>query len=57
MRREAQLLREDADEMIANISEPRTHDQRRADAFVDLITEIRAADVYRRNQASSSSDS
>jgi hypothetical protein len=46
MRREARLLEEDADAMDDQIREPRTAEQRRADAFVDLITSIDAAERY-----------
>jgi hypothetical protein len=53
MRREARLLREDADEMGDEISEPRTPEQRRADAFLDLITSIDAAGRYRAGSAQS----
>lgn len=46
MRREARLLMEDADAMADQVREPRTPEQRRADAFVDLITSIDAAERY-----------
>lgn len=46
MRREARLLSEDADEMSKSMAEPRTHAQRRADAFVDLVLSIYAATRY-----------
>jgi hypothetical protein len=46
MRREARLLREDADEMSGGLIESRTHAQRRADAFVDLVLSIDAASRY-----------
>jgi hypothetical protein len=46
MRREAQLLRADADEIDVGHGETRTHEQRRADAFVDVITGISAALKY-----------
>jgi hypothetical protein len=39
MRREAELLHEDTDELVG-LGEPRTDDQRRADAFVDLIMRV-----------------
>ena len=45
MRREARLLKEDADN-VTDAQVPRTPDQRRADAFVDLITSIAAASRY-----------
>ncbi|MFQ5522883.1 MAG: hypothetical protein ACE5F5_04820 [Acidimicrobiia bacterium] len=46
MRREARLLVEDADRIGKDLSAPRTPDQRRADAFVDLIESIYAARLY-----------
>ncbi len=46
MRREARLLIEDADLVTENADEPRTTDQRRADAFVDVITSLSAASRY-----------
>jgi hypothetical protein len=53
MRREARLLREDADAMGDQIREPRTAEQRRADAFVDLITSIDAAERYQADSVRS----
>lgn len=47
MRREARLLREDADILETDVIEPRTQVQRRADAFVDLVTSVSAAAKYR----------
>jgi Domain of unknown function (DUF222) len=46
MRREAQLLRADADQVDIGRDESRTHEQRRADAFVDVVTSIEAALKY-----------
>ena len=46
MRREAQLLRADADQIDVGHGESRTHEQRRADAFVDLGAGIDAALNY-----------
>lgn len=46
MRREARLLLEDAELVTEKADEPRTPDQRRADAFVDLITTVSAASRY-----------
>lgn len=46
MRREARLLREDADLVDEAAKEPRTDDQRRLDAFVDLVASIAAARKY-----------
>ena len=46
MRREAQLLRADADQIDIDRGESRTHERRRADAFVDVITSIDAALKY-----------
>lgn len=45
-RREARLLVEDADELTDVPSEPRSPDQRRADAFVDLVLSVSAASRY-----------
>lgn len=47
MRREARLLIEDADLVTESADEPRTADQRRADAFADLVTGVNAASRYR----------
>ena len=46
MRREARLLKEDADELTGAPFEPRTPDQRRVDAFVDLVLSVSAASRY-----------
>jgi len=46
MRRQAQLLRADADQIDVGHGESRTHEQRRADAFVDLGAGIDAALNY-----------
>lgn len=46
MRREARLLREDADCVDDQTIEPRTYDQRRADAFCDLVASIDAVTRY-----------
>lgn len=46
MRQEARLLREEADQMHERVAEVRTHDQRRADAFVALLLNISAACRY-----------
>jgi hypothetical protein len=50
MRREAKLLLADADEVVDDFVEPRTHDERRADAFGELIRTIavvaRLSDSY-----------
>jgi hypothetical protein len=43
MSREARFFSDDADQMDDEALEPRTADQRRADAFVDLIASILAA--------------
>lgn len=48
MRREARLLREDADRVAEDAMEPRTSEQRRLDALVDLVTSI--SSVSRCNQ-------
>jgi len=52
MRREAQLLRADADEVDIDRGESRTHEQRRADAFVDVVTGVGAALNYFPSQRS-----
>lgn len=46
MRQEARLLREEADQMHEGMAEVRTHAQRRADAFVALLSNIDAACRY-----------
>lgn len=46
MRREAHLLWADADQVATDRGESRTHEQRRADAFVDVVTGIGAALNY-----------
>jgi hypothetical protein len=51
MRREARLLNEDADAMGDQITEPRSAEQRRTDAFLDLITSIDAAERYQAGSA------
>jgi hypothetical protein len=53
MRREARLLREDADQVDETAFEPRTYENRRLDAFVDLVFSIAAA---RRYQATGPTD-
>lgn len=46
MRRESRLLQEDADNMGDDGWEPRNQEQRRVDAFVDLVVSIAAARKY-----------
>jgi hypothetical protein len=46
MRREARLLLKDADGMGDEAWEPRTADQRRADAFADVLLSVAAAVRY-----------
>lgn len=46
MRMEAKLLRQDADQVDEGCAEPRTADERRADAFVELIMNMSAANNY-----------
>ena len=46
MRKEARLLMNDADQVTEDAREPRTPDQRRADAFVALVMTISAANRY-----------
>jgi len=48
MRREARLLRDDADGPPDSIVDVRTQTQRRADAFVELVEGITSAARYRR---------
>lgn len=45
-RREAQLLKEDAGLVTASTMEPRTPEQRKADAFVDVVMSVTAAKRY-----------
>lgn len=49
MRREARLMTEDADRMRESLIEPRTRDQRRADACLDVMESIVAASRYLRH--------
>lgn len=46
MRQEARLLREEADQVHEDATEVRSHAQRRADAFVALLSNINAACCY-----------
>ena len=50
MRREARLLIIDAGQVADDAPEPRSSDQRRADAFVDVLTSLIATTRYSRDR-------